>query len=89
MISMSKTTLSTKGQVVIPKQIREKLGLTPGTILKIRLEGKSIILEPITEPPNEIFIEAGPDVTEPILKEAKSSSDKTRKLLKDLGVTID
>jgi len=86
---MSKTTLSTKGQVVIPKQIREKLGLTPGTVFKIRLEGKSIILEPITEPPNEIFVEAGPEVTEPILEEAKSSSDKTRKLLKDLGVPID
>ena len=89
MISMSKTTLSTKGQVVIPKQIREKLGLTPGTVFKIRLEGKSIILEPITEPPNEIFVEAGLEVTEPILEEAKSSSDKTRKLLKDLGVPID
>ena len=89
MISMSKTTLSTKGQVVIPKQIREKLGLTPGTVFKIRLEGKSIILEPITEPPNEIFVEARPEVTEPILEEAKSSSDKTRKLLKDLGVPID
>ena len=89
MRSMSKTTLSTKGQVVIPKQIREKLGLTPGTVFKIRLEGKSIILEPITEPPNEIFVEAGPEVTEPILEEAKSSSDKTRKLLKDLGVPID
>jgi len=86
---MSKTTLSTKGQVVIPKQIREKLGLTPGTVFKIRLEGKSIILEPITEPPNEIFVEAGLEVTEPILEEAKSSSDKTRKLLKDLGVPID
>ena len=89
MRSMSKTTLSTKGQVVIPKQIREKLGLTPGTVFKIRLEGKSIILEPITEPPNEIFVEAGLEVTEPILEEAKSSSDKTRKLLKDLGVPID
>ncbi|MGQ9691080.1 MAG: AbrB/MazE/SpoVT family DNA-binding domain-containing protein [Thermoproteota archaeon] len=85
---MSKTLVSKKGQVVIPKQAREKLGLTPGTVLRVQVEGKKIVLEPLQEPPKEIFIQAGPETTEPILREAKTTSDKARKLLKDLGVQI-
>ena len=85
---MSKTMVSKKGQVVIPKQAREKLSLTPGTVLRVHVEGKRVILEPIQEPPKEAFVKAG-SITEPLLREAKTTSDKTRKLLRDLGVTID
>ena len=83
-----KTVVSSKGQIVIPKQIREKLGLTPGTVLRVWIEGKRVILEPIQEPPKQIFVKAGPKVTERILREAKSSSDKAWKLLKDLSVLV-
>lgn len=83
---MMKTVVSEKGQVVIPKEVRERLGLTRGTVLNVRVEGKRIILEPVQEPPEEIFIKAGPRLTEPILAEAKATSDKVVKLLKDLGV---
>lgn len=86
---MSKTMVSKKGQVVIPKQARDKLSLTPGTILRVQVEGKKVILEPLQEPLKEFFIQAGPETTEPILREAKTTSDKARKLLKDLGVQID
>ena len=85
---MSKTVLSRKGQVVIPKQTRDSFGLTPGTILKVQVEGKKVILESLHEP-SEIFINAGPDITSPMLCEAKSTSDKTRRLLKDLGVKLE
>ena len=38
-----KTTVSEKGQVTIPKAIREKLGLRPGTVLDFdAIEGKLI-----------------------------------------------
>ncbi len=84
-----KTVLSKKGQVVIPKQVRDRLGLTPGTILKVKVEGKKVILEPLQEPPGEIFVHAGPKVTEPLLNEAKGTSDKAKRLLRDLGVQID
>ncbi|MCS7365221.1 MAG: AbrB/MazE/SpoVT family DNA-binding domain-containing protein [archaeon GB-1867-035] len=87
--TMFKTVVSKKGQVVIPKNIREMLGLTTGTILKVSVEKKKIILEPIEEPPKEIFIEAGSKITEKIIREAKTLSDKTIKLLKDLGVEIE
>ncbi|KKM12127.1 hypothetical protein SY88_05210 [Clostridiales bacterium PH28_bin88] len=43
---MSVTSLSTKGQVVIPKEIREALRLKPGNKLNVRLEGRSIVIEP-------------------------------------------
>mgnify|MGYP000126624230 CR=1 FL=1 len=86
---MSKTVVSRKGQVVIPKPIRDRLGLTPGTVLRVRIEGKKVILEPLEKPPREVFVEAGPEVTEGILLEAKSLSDKTRRLLRDLGVRLE
>ena len=86
---MAKTIVSTKGQVVIPKQVRDKLSLTPGTVLSVHLEGKRVILEPMQESPDEIFIQAGSEITEPILQEAKTTSDKAQKLLRDLGVTSD
>ena len=42
------TTVSTKGQVVIPAAIREELKIEPGTRIAIRLEGGRIVLEPET-----------------------------------------
>ncbi|NOX63087.1 MAG: AbrB/MazE/SpoVT family DNA-binding domain-containing protein [Chloroflexi bacterium] len=39
-------TLSSKGQLVIPKPIREALGLQSGVRLEVRLEKGRIILEP-------------------------------------------
>ncbi|MEM2842212.1 MAG: AbrB/MazE/SpoVT family DNA-binding domain-containing protein [Thermoproteota archaeon] len=86
---MSKTIVSKKGQVVIPKQARDKLGLTPGTVLKVQVEGKKIILEPLQELAEKAFVRAGPKVTEPLLHEAKRTSDKTQRLLRDLGVPLE
>ena len=40
------TTVSTKGQVVVPSRIRRKLGLRPGDSLEARVEGKHIVLTP-------------------------------------------
>ena len=39
------TTLSSKGQIVIPKLIRERLDLRPGQTLRVRQEGQRIVLE--------------------------------------------
>ena len=74
---------------MIPKDAREKLNLTPGTVLRVKVEEKRVILEPLQEPPREVFVQAGPDITEPILRESKITSDKARRLLIDLGVSVD
>ncbi len=49
------TSISTKGQIVIPQGIREKLGLEPGTKLIVIQEGDSILLKPIKLPKKEQF----------------------------------
>ena len=40
---MKKAVVSEKGQVTIPKAIRERLGLRPGTLLECRAEGGRLI----------------------------------------------
>lgn len=39
--------LSTKGQLVIPHQIRKALGLKPGMEFDVRLDGEQIIFTPL------------------------------------------
>lgn len=46
---MTVTSLSTKGQIVIPKSIRETLGLRPGTKMIVELEDGKVILKPVKE----------------------------------------
>jgi len=38
----------TKGQVALPKAIREAAGIGPGTVLKVACEGQKIVLESVT-----------------------------------------
>ena len=43
------TVVSSKGQIVIPAALRQKLGITAGTRLAIRSEENQLILQPITK----------------------------------------
>lgn len=38
-------TLAERGQMVIPKEARDALGLRPGSKLQIRLEGNRLVVE--------------------------------------------
>jgi len=42
------TQVSTKGQIVIPAELREALQIAPGTQVAMRREGDAIILRPVT-----------------------------------------
>lgn len=42
-------TLDKFGRVLIPKKLREHLGIMPATSINIIEDGKRIIIEPITE----------------------------------------
>jgi len=42
-------TLDKFGRIVIPKQVRDDLGLIPGSVLKIEERDKKIVLKPLAE----------------------------------------
>ena len=49
-----KRKLGSKGQVVVPKEIRERLGLTEGSMLTFEISGGTMLVRP--EPsPEEVF----------------------------------
>lgn len=43
---MTTTVLSSKGQVVLPRLVRSKLHLAPGTKFRCEIQGDSVILTP-------------------------------------------
>lgn len=45
---METTTLTSKGQLVIPKPVRDALHLKSGTRLNVRTDGARIVLEPVS-----------------------------------------
>jgi len=49
---MPRSTMSSKGQVTVPKEIRDKLRLRPGDRLIFTLDRKgNVLVRPETEPP--------------------------------------
>ena len=48
---MPTTTLSSKGQVVLPKAVRDKLGIQPGATLRVVVSGKAIRIEALPAKP--------------------------------------
>jgi AbrB family looped-hinge helix DNA binding protein len=40
--------LSSRGQVVLPKAVRDRLGLEPGQRLAVEVSGRSVVLKPET-----------------------------------------
>jgi AbrB family looped-hinge helix DNA binding protein len=43
------TVVSSKGQIVIPSALREKLGIKTGTRVAIQHQDRHLLLQPITE----------------------------------------
>ncbi len=52
--------VSKKGQIVIPKDIRDKFGIMPGDALIFKTKGDKIIIEKITEKMSEILKNSEP-----------------------------
>jgi AbrB family looped-hinge helix DNA binding protein len=74
-------TVSTKGQLVIPAELREQLGIRPGMRVAMLREGNRIILEPV----NEEYVRAlkgslagEPRMTEALLKERREEEHRRR-----------
>ena len=52
--------LSKKGQIVIPKEIRDKFGIKPGDAVIFKIQGEKVILERIQEKMSDILINSEP-----------------------------
>lgn len=54
---MVTTRLSTKGQLIIPREIRNRLGWHPGMKLLIESQGDCVVIRPLKEVPESTFEE--------------------------------
>ena len=65
---------SSKGQVVIPIEIREKLGIKPGQMVNLKLEGEKAVITPLPEDPIKALrgsLKGKPSLTKALPKDRK------------------
>lgn len=74
MEALSTTKLSSKGQVVIPEEIRESLGLKPGAQFVVMGSGDTVVFKMIVPPSPEDF----KAMLRKVHKEARQSGMKKR-----------
>ena len=55
MKGMELTTMSSKGQVVIPAAIRQEMGLFDGSKLMVLTDGDNMLLKPLRKPRLQAF----------------------------------
>jgi AbrB family looped-hinge helix DNA binding protein len=73
------TTVSTKGQFVIPSEMRSALGIKPGTRIAVSHDGTKIILEPVTEDlvdRTRGMLAGGPSLSKALLRERRREKDR-------------
>ncbi|HEX7727827.1 MAG TPA: AbrB/MazE/SpoVT family DNA-binding domain-containing protein [Terracidiphilus sp.] len=82
------TTVSSKGQMVIPAEIRAQLGIEPGTRVAVHVEGSRVILEPATRAAKLQLIEqlrgctaGGPSGSDMLIEERRR--ERARELAAD------
>ncbi len=70
---MSTATISTKGQLVIPAEIREKLGLKPGAKVAVTLEGTKIVVQPVAALIEELhgIFQGGPSMSDELIADRR------------------
>lgn len=78
------TKISTKGQVVLPSPLREKLGLRPGDSLDVRLEGDAIVLRPRRARRRKAVILKDPITGLPVLSAGKGAPKLTNEQVREL-----
>jgi antitoxin PrlF len=80
MINTEVTSLSSKGQVVIPERIRKTLGLETGSKLVVLTDGTNLLLKRIEEPKLETFKE--------LIKESRKFARSTGMKKSDVSQAI-
>lgn len=74
---VSTTKMSSRGQVVIPEEIRERAGLREGSQFVVLHHGDTVVLKIISEPSTEEFQEMLKTVRAQVRKAGLKKSDLT------------
>lgn len=76
-----KTTLTKRGQIAVPAEIRKKYGLQPGSKLYWLNTGKEIKLVPVSADPIEAMhgSASGKKLTEKLLKERRKDKEREKR----------
>lgn len=76
---MKAVVTSAKGQVVIPKEIRDKIGLKPGARAVVEAVGDHVEIRALSENPIEHFcgiFKEGSSLTKALLKSRQEETDR-------------
>lgn len=71
--------VDSKGRIVLPQELRERLGITPGTEVEIHEEDGTAVVEPEDDPQQII------DRMERLVAEAASKRGKTAPINEEVG----
>jgi AbrB family looped-hinge helix DNA binding protein len=83
MVKPSTTKLSSRGQVVIPEEIRKRLGLEPGDQFVVVGEGNVVILKTV-EPPKPAELKALMDQVQEAARVAGITPDDVEQAIRDV-----
>ena len=78
---------SSKGQIVIPAEIRKKLGIKPGQKVALRLVEDKAVIEPLPEDPIKALrgiLKGKPSMTKALLNERKKEIEREEKIVAGL-----
>ena len=75
MLNIATTKLSSKGQVVIPEDVRKELGLEPGAQFVVMGEGDLVILKKIEAPDRSEFLALAKKIRSQARKAGMKRSD--------------
>jgi AbrB family looped-hinge helix DNA binding protein len=74
---------SSKGQIVIPVEIRKKLGIRPGQKVNLSLVGDKAVITPLPEDPIKALrgaLKGRPSMTKALLAERKKEMEREKKI---------
>ena len=74
---------SSKGQIVIPIEIRKKLGIKPGQMVNLTLVDDKAVITPLPEDPIKALrgiLKGKPSMTKALIKERKKELEQDKKV---------
>ncbi len=78
---MPTVRVSSKGQIVIPKPLREKLRLRRGSLLRVELNGSKLLLSPSPEWRKLYGAAKGADLLKALRQERRAEIERDRTAL--------